>query len=284
MSYQNPLSGRVVGISISESPDMAVLGLSDEHLKDAMAEVARYLLSMGARLMYGGDFRPDGFTEVLFELVARYHRDARVDDESVGITNLFPWPVHIDLSADEVKQRCEDFSGVAELIFLTADGKAMSCDERQQLLPRQAAGDEWTPGLTVMREVMTGMIDARIILGGRVEGFKGGMPGVSEEALAALRAAQPLFLLGGFGGCARDIAADLGLVPAWPIRQLAWPGRATFASFSAESLNNGLSAAENATLATTVHIDQAVTLILRGLLRVNGGGATVIDPAPAPSL
>lgn len=272
MSYEEPLSKDNIAISISESPDMAVLGLSEEHLNDAMAEVARYLLAMGARLMYGGDLRSDGFTEVLFELVARYRRDADVGDERVGITNLFPWPVHVSLTPEEVKQRSESLNGLAELLFLTVDGKIMSPDERQQLSARPAADNEWAAGLTAMREVMTGMTDARIVLGGRLEGFKGKMPGVAEEALAALRVGQPLFLLGGFGGCARDIAEDLGLAPASPTARGPWPGRAEFAGFTAEGLNNGLDAKENETLAATVHVDQAVALILRGLLRQKGSG------------
>ena len=32
------------------------------------------------------------------------------------------------------------------------------------------------------------------------------LPGVAEEALLALRESRPLYVLGGFGGCARDIA------------------------------------------------------------------------------
>ena len=41
---------------------------------------------------------------------------------------------------------------------------------------------------------------ARIVLGGRVAGYKGRMPGIAEEALLSLQAQQPVFLLGGFGG------------------------------------------------------------------------------------
>jgi SLOG cluster2 len=275
MSYQEPLSKHSIAISISESPDMAVLGLSEEHLHDAMAEVARYLLAMGARLIYGGDLRPGGFTEVLFELVARHRRDADLGDERVGVTNFFPWPVHVSLSPEEIKQRAEDLSGVAELVFLTADGKVISPDERRQLAPRQVGDDEWANGLTAMREMMTTMSDARIVLGGKVEGFKGRMPGVAEEALAALQASQPLFLLGGFGGCARDIAEELRLVTAWPVVRPTWPGRGDFTNFTAGDLNNGLDAEENTILATTVHVDQAVTLILRGLLREKDGGTPI---------
>lgn len=275
MSYQEPLSQRSIAISISESPDMAVLGLAKEHLDDAMAEVARHLLAMGARLMYGGDLRPKGFTEALFELVARHRRDADLCDERVGVSNFLAWPVHISLHPEEVKQLSEALSGVAELVCLTVDGKVIPPDNRQQLMPRPATTEEWVAGLTAMRDVMTRMSDARVVLGGRVENFKGRMPGIAEEALATLKAGQPLFLLGGFGGCARDIAEDFRLVPARSVTRPPWPGRSDLANFTAEDLNNGLDTEENATLATTVHVDQAVTLILHGLLRKKGGDATI---------
>jgi hypothetical protein len=275
MNNQEPLSKHAVAISISESPDMAVLGLAKEHLDDAMAEVARHLLAMGARLMYGGDLRPGGFTEVLFELVMRHRRDADAGDERVGVSNFLAWPVHVSMPPEKVKQLSEDLSGVAELVCLTADGNVMSPEERQRLAPRSATDDEWAAGLTAMRNVMTRESGARIALGGRVQDFKGKMPGIAEESLAALLADQPLFLLGGFGGCARDIAEDLGLASAGPTTRPPWPGRGAFAGFTAGDLNNGLNAEENAILATTVHVDQAVTLILRGLLRERGGGASV---------
>jgi hypothetical protein len=273
MTQKEPLSDRVVAISISESPDMASLGLSSEHLTDAMAEVARYLMSMGARLMYGGDLRPDGFTLVLLELVERYRRDAEDGDERVSFTNFFPWPVHVTLSAEDVSQRVAAASGVAELVFLTAGGGVMSAEERGQMTARQPTDDEWSDGLTAMRAVVTTKSDARVVLGGKVEGYKGKMPGVAEEALDALRAGQPLFLLGGFGGCARDIAEDLGLVQARTQGRRDWPSRSAFSNFTTDSLNNGLDAEENRSLATTVHVDEAVTLILRGLLRDSSGEA-----------
>lgn len=266
MSYQEPLSRHNVAISISESPDMEVLGLASEHLDDAMAEIARHLLAMGARLMYGGDLRPKGFTELLFELVARHRRDVDTDDERVGVSNFLAWPVHISMSAEELKRLSEALRGAAELVCLAADGTIMPPDERQRLVPRPATAEEWTAGLTAMRSVMAKMSNARIVLGGKVDHFKGRMPGIAEEALIALRFGQPLFLLGGFGGCARDIAQDLGLVSTWPMTRSSWSGRSEFGSFTSNNFNNGLDHKENAILATTVHVDQAVALILRGLL------------------
>jgi SLOG cluster2 len=122
--------------------------------------------------------------------------------------------------------------------------------------------------LTIMRKLMTHQSNARIVLGGRVAEFKGKMPGIAEEALLALQTGQPLFVLGGFGGCARDIAEDFGLVENVTGKR-DWPAREEFAHFSAANLNNQLDAADNTLLARTVHIDQAVALILRGLLRLS---------------
>ncbi len=267
MSYEEPLSKHAVAISISESPNLSVLGLSDEHLVDSMAEVARYLLAMGARLVYGGDLRPGGFTEVLFELISRYRRDADLGDERIGVKNFLAWPVHVSLAVDQLRQLSESLKGVAELVFLTVNGEVISLDDRMNLGSCTPTAEEWVGGLTAMRETMTRLTDARVVLGGKTENYKGRMPGIAEEALVTLRTGKPLFVLGGFGGCASDIGQELGLVGKGPLTELDWMGRSEFASFNSSSLNNGLDVRENSILASTVHIDQAVTLILRGLLR-----------------
>lgn len=134
--------------------------------------------------------------------------------------------------------------------------------------PHNPSNEEWSLGLTAMRTLMTNVTDARVILGGRTEHFKGKMPGVAEEALEMFKARKPLFLLGGFGGCARDMTEDLSLAPSRSSTKTQWTGRSSFAEFSSSDLNNGLHPQENEILATTPHVDEAVTLILRGLLRL----------------
>ena len=89
MSYEEVLGQQVIAISISESHDMPALGLSDGHLRDAMAEIARHLLALGARLVYGGDLRQQGFSELLFELVSRHRRDSAEDDRRADVINFF---------------------------------------------------------------------------------------------------------------------------------------------------------------------------------------------------
>lgn len=272
MSYQERLSQITVAISISESADMPVLGLAEEHLQDAMAEVARHLLAMGARLAYGGDLRAQGFTELLFELVARHRRDADVGDHRAAVVNYLSWPVHCGMPAEEIEEKTSNLAGLAELICLDVQGNEIALATRRELPTHTIAEDEWSAGLSTMRRKMTEVGNARVVLGGRVGGFKGRMPGIGEEALCSLEAGKPLFVLGGFGGCARDIAEDLGLVPPRQQPPSQWAERAEFAAFGPESLQNGLTAEENAILARTVHVDEAVALVLRGLCRTVGAG------------
>lgn len=270
MSYQEVLGRHAIAISTSESPDMPALGLSDEHLRDAMAEIARHLLALGARLVYGGDLRQHGFSELLFELVARHRRDADEGDDRTGVVNYLAWPVHILKPVGDLEKAAADLAGSAELVCLRLDGARLPMPERRRLAPQQPTEAEWSNGLTAMRRTMLAETHARIVLGGRVDNYKGVMPGIAEEALLSLQKGQPLFLMGGFGGCARDIAETLGLVTPWATSRSAWPGQTTFHPFSSAHLNNGLTPEENATLARTPHVDQAVTLILRGLLRCAG--------------
>ena len=265
MSHLIPLGERTVAISISESADMAILGLAEEHLRDAMAEVVRHLLAMGARLAYAGDLRNEGFTALLVELVARHRRAAPTEDEPAGVVSYLSWPLHAGCRAQDIRKVARELEGVAEVRCLDLDGRDLPLDTLAPE-PTDATEEQWRAGLTAMRSALTEATDARVVLGGRVAGYKGRMPGIAEETLLALRANQPVFLLGGFGGCARDIAEDLGLAPAEG-RSGEWPGREAFKRVMPSSLNNGLTEDENRTLARTAHIDQAVALVLRGLLK-----------------
>ena len=268
MTMTKPSAGRTIAVSISESPDMLALGLSDEHLRDAMVEIARHMLQTGSHLAYGGDLRQHGFSELLFEIVARYRPVGDDVNEFVGATNYLAWPVHIQMSITKIEETAEALLGSAQLVCLDIDGSPVTPGERRQCRQEQPTEKAWSDGLNAMRRHMLAESDARIVLGGRVDRYKGAMPGIGEEALLSLNARQPLFVVGGFGGCARDIAESVGLVETRMFDHRTWQGREAFAKFSAEDLNNGLTFEDNAVLASTPHIDQAIVLIRRGLLNV----------------
>lgn len=268
MAYSETLAHSTVAISVSDSPDLAPLGMNASHLRDATAELARHLLALGARIAYGGDLRQHGFTEILFELVSRHRRDADEGDERTAVLSYLAWPVHISRPFLDLKHYREDLTGLASLLLLDQQGMPLPDHVRRGLFEHQPAEEEWSIGLTNMRRAMSAQTTARIVAGGAVAGYKGVMPGIAEEALLALEQRKPLYLLGGFGGCAADIAATMGVFEPRGIPDRSWVGRERFIGRPIAQFNNGLEPDEIRTLARTPHIDEAITLVLRGLNRL----------------
>jgi len=253
----------VVAFSVSESPDMRRYGQSDGHLRHALRTSAHYPLERGYDLAYGGDLRPNGFTEFLKDTAFDYRR---LGDSRPRFTDYLAWPVHIRLASQDLRDMEERFGGIGRLVLLGEDGRRLTMGERAALSSREPANDEWADGLSAMRDAMTAESSGRVVLGGRVEGYRGRMPGVAEEALASLRAKRPLFLIGGFGGCARGIAEALGLVETWP-GSLSWLGQELFSEFGVDDLHNDLSEDENRLLAESPYLDDMILLFMRGLYR-----------------
>ena len=212
-----------------------------------------------------------GFTELLAELTGRYRNHPR-HDGTIVVTDYLAWPVHIRMTSDELAALSAGHEPAVRLVFLALDGARLAPEQRMKMHMHEPDDAEWTEGLTAMRTVMRGNIRARIVLGGRVEDYKGAMPGIAEEACLSLEADQPVFLLGGFGGCARDIAETVGLTDRWAGSRDGWTGRDRFRKYSPDDLHNGLSHDENTVLACTPHIQEAVTLVSRGLRRILGDG------------
>ena len=270
MISQNTNPTPTVAISISESPDMPTLGLSYEHLQDAMAEIALHLLSSGMSLAYGGDLRAHGFTKLLFELVMRYQNHPKHEKKMIIVTNYLAWPVHIQMTAKDLVAFSAEDKESRRLVILARNGTPLDLEQRQEFSPHEPSDEDWAEGLTAMRNVMARETHARIVLGGKVDDYRGRMPGIAEETLMSLKSGQPVFLLGGFGGCTRDIVETIGLVDPWTSSHRDWKGRSCFKHYlsSGENLNNGLYEEENKILARTPHIRQAATLVSRGLRRL----------------
>lgn len=105
------------------------------------------------------------------------------------------------MTSDEITAFSAEHEPGARLVFLALDGTRFTRAARLKLCAHEPDEEEWTEGLTVMHTAMREDIQARIVLGGRVEGYRVRMPGIAEEALLSLEASQPVFLAGGFGGC-----------------------------------------------------------------------------------
>ena len=57
MTSNRILASKAIAISVFESPDMEVLGLNQEHLKEATYQITLHMLAHGLNLTYGGDLR-----------------------------------------------------------------------------------------------------------------------------------------------------------------------------------------------------------------------------------
>ena len=255
-----------VAVSISESPDMAAYGTSDLHLRDLMGNIAMHLLASGQSLAYGADLRADEFPDLLLQLLVRYQGHPHHCGK-IAVTDYLAWPVHIRMTLEQLDEFCVGHGEAVRLAFLDRDGARLEWDRRRAMSPCEPDAGEWESGLSAMRATMCGETVARIAAGGRIEGYKGRMPGIAEEVLLSLEARQPVFLIEGFGGCARGIAEAIGLVERKDRSPQGWAGSERFSRYTPDDLRNGLSREHNAILAGTPHIDQMVELAWAGVQR-----------------
>ncbi|MDZ8078662.1 MAG: TIR domain-containing protein [Nostoc sp. DcaGUA01] len=293
-NFKKPLSGKLIGISISNSPDLERLGFSGYHLKRALLEISRHLLAQGASVAYGGDLRLDGFTQDLIEMVKAYNQQENNQPQK-KILNFLAWPLHLEADINWQAEYRNEVS--IQAIPLPEDIKQppFEIDDQTFLKPENKENCYvWMRCLTAMREEMAKQIDARIILGGQVTNYKGVFPGIAEEAALTLANHKPLFVLGAFGGCANAVGqALLGDTPL----VLTWEGQAAQSQIYAETVEfynersflvsphsaidynalvkifhntgfqgiNNLEESENRALFETEDLDEMIYLISKGL-------------------
>lgn len=278
------LEGKNVAISISESPDSSTLGIGKAMFEDLSVELARHLLISGAHLVYGGDLRPGGFTELFKDLAYQYGIYEKDKSFKNYFTNYLAWPIYIGMTpASQAEYKfCRVNCHNAEIPDTIPVGL-------RDLMVSPTTVENlyyWAESLKSMRHEMESHIDARIILGGRVTGFKGYMPGLYEEAINAAKANHPLYLLGGFGGAsARLIQLIKGETSSDKLFEECCShhlyqefvsyldkekGEMNFKVLDVFSnnmsvLKNGLSKEENEQLFVTTNVTEIIALVLKGL-------------------
>jgi hypothetical protein len=280
----------IIAISISNSPNIPKNGLTEHHLKDTMVEFARYLLAAGTTIMYGGDLRAGGFTHILFDLVSR-HSETNFKGK-YKIISYLAWPFSRDLT--EKKQA--ELANVADIrkVDLPDDLKAYSEKKVDFNYPK----DRYliSRGLIKMRYEMSEIANGRILLGGQTTNYLGRYPGIVEEALLAIQAKKPVYLMGAFGGATKMIIdalkgetpelltlqkmsenavynefykiynKEIAKVDSLKKETINFDALVSFfQNIGIDGLNNGLSREENMRLFETVDIHEMVSLVLRGL-------------------
>lgn len=267
--FFSPMSDivRNVAVSVEDSPDVSYFGLDQFHVKDAKAEIALQVLERGRNLVFMGNLNSDDFLDLLDQLLVRYQGHP-YHHRPVSVTSYLAWPHHIGLSEHGLTELFDVHKNLARLVLLAEDGRELSWEERRRLEPRPLTVEETRRGLTAARKVVRAKSHARILAGGTVEGDHGHPPGIAEEALLSLQVNQPLYLIGGLGGCAREVAESLGISDPWEGSRNVWPGRDLFKPFGRHSLHNGLTLQENQILAHTPHFRWALTLVMQAFGRI----------------
>jgi hypothetical protein len=271
-------------LSISDPPrqDLTRNGLSPLHLDDAAVRIARCLLSDDFDVMYGGRPR-SGFTE-------GFQDDSGTVVVEARLINYVGWPYSDKLSANQVA----DQFGVTRYVKVARSG-SIPPSEGEVFMTAEAATHSRQavvrPGLRDLDEKEIPQPIGLIALGGQLSGFAGFLPGVAEEIAIALEAGLAVYVLGGFGGAAQQVAAVLAgngsealTVGGFmanekyrALRELARAqGRETELDRRAEWLgtvlrrndfSNGLTDVENTFLWNTLNLAEAIALISKGLRR-----------------
>lgn len=288
------LTGQRIGLSLSDSPDLDRLGLTHQHLEQAMRELVRTVLVSGGTLAYGGHLRsgPQSLTDPMMDEVQHYAstRDRVPDrDADKSLWLCLAWQEHrgVDRQTLQTTRSALSLHGAIKYIDWHPDGKVVAdpwADRGDNAVPDPAAPATTAEGLTALRRFMAGQTQARVLLGGKraaksVEnpnGYQGDLPGLLEEALCALTAGQPVYLAGGFGGITLDMVSTIDPVIATPLLR---PGlvhdpktttalqgfNATLQGRGWSALNNGLTPDQNRQLATTYRPSEIAALVSHGL-------------------
>ena len=287
-SRKHFLKGKTIGISISESDNLSELGYGISHQKDAMIEVARYIVSLGGKLAYGGDLRPQGFTELFFELLAYYKADKELQPNE-RLFSYLAYPLSSKLTDEQQTALIQNVS--FRKVSPPSDINAI---EAKELFEKSTPENlyQWSRCLTKMRGEMESICDARIFIGGAIKKFKGKCPGILEELLVSLERKHPVYLVGAFGGITREaIEALKGNQPECFSEEFYFENAeyknmvaiyngkhsdntidykkylAILQSIGLKGIaeQNGLTEKDNLRLTLTPHISEVVYLILKGL-------------------
>ena len=276
------LQEKQIGVSIAESADMSKFGIGEEMFKNLIIELTRHILKANGRMIYGGDLRKKGYTELFNEIAKQYGQKEKTEADVQYIKNYLSWPLYNDLKQE---QRADYLASRIELIEVKP-GSAVEAEEGSIYVPNCSEDTmlKWATSLQRMREESIGESFARIIAGGKMQGSSGFMQGIAEEFMIAYKAKKPIFIIGGFGGCAHLISDILeGKISSKILKDTASQNagykafyeRYTndgnvidfdfFDCINIERLNNGLDKDENIQLFHSVDIIEIVSLVLKGL-------------------
>lgn len=189
----NDRLNKKIGISISEVNGIFDNGFENIHLKTIQEEIAKYLLYSKNKIVYGGDINYDekfNFVRILADIADKY----RFRNKSIINYSLHPLFNNIPVNIKAEYKNLIDF---------------IDYDKNQ----------DFALNLSLMREEMAKVCDARIMIAGKHFGYSSNYPGLLEEAYFTLKERKPLYLVGGFGGISKLI---IDLIKGKDVKELTF--------------------------------------------------------------
>ena len=295
LSQDHLVTGKTLGISMALADDLASIGLSPTHLECAVAEVSQMMLIGGGSLLYAGapgTHVPD-LTTAVMDTVSSYTTSVKAyarlegdhEQHNIHPGHMFSLVVPCIVlntlaSIKRLSQVADHFARNASIVVLDKNG--LKIEDFDDLPPWQGDSNETAHALHQIRQALPQYCDARLLIGGKTQrksennpdGYIGNFPGIVEEALYTLRAAQPLYIAGGFGGAAALLARELELGPDLPVPAEALaeinecaPYREAIDEIRRllDSTPNGLNDNDRRRLATTQRASELGALTAKGL-------------------
>ena len=188
---ERPLSGCTVNLSISEADDSVARRFPLWQVERVTLQVTAALLSQGANVVFGHDWREDGMMQAVHGFAQQIQASTPVSSESVAasrkplLRNILPWPDAPRLSSDDLERFGSTLH--VESAGLPAEVAPYENEARRLNASHPLFRYLRARGLTHLRRRLNAECDARLCIGGRTEGSAGRYPGVIEEALLAIQ-------------------------------------------------------------------------------------------------
>lgn len=196
-----PLAGRTLAFSVSSTGAASIKdhprgsGHTEQHLDDVWMAIAVGALHAGAQIAYGGDHAHGGYAERMSRLHSSHRR--------LGTSFKRQFVSYLDPEGKRAAGTTLDYEARPVAPFPGAAGVP---DDLKETIWRMT-----------IRQTMAKECDGRIVIGGQIDertvpggkGYKGPWSGVLEEVWRTLKAGKALYLIGGFGGVAGEIAKML---------------------------------------------------------------------------
>ena len=204
-----------IAVSTSGSDaDLLPLGYSTDHILDFTVRLSRLLLQMRYRVAYGGSLQlaktAHNLTRALLDTAEGWQygspgewgvasTNAPTPSPKPPLVNYAAWWYSLGVTT-AIQAR---YASTCAFIPVYADGTTHLTARQHPNTPTFTANS-----LTAMREKMAKECSGRIVLGGKVHGSAGWIPGIAEEVLTTIEAGHPVLVFAKAGGCA-------GLLGEW---------------------------------------------------------------------